>query len=290
MIILDGRKVRDAHAARLVERVRALSCQPTLALFQVGDNRESNVYIAQKKKFAESIGARVIHRRFAEDASFSVLADAVRMDNADDSIHGIIVQLPLPPHVNKDDLIDVIDPLKDVDGLTTENQRLLAEGNPGLVPATARAVMFILDFYGIDMRGRQVAVLGRSRLVGSPVARLLSLRGAEVSVCHSKTLNTREITSSADIVVVAIGKPEFIGADYFKAGATVVDVGINSVAGQAFENEVPKRRLVGDVDHRAVEGLVSAITPVPGGVGPVTVLSLFDTLVGSAEKSCRMDS
>lgn len=290
MLILDGKKVREVHAARLVERVRALPCQPTLALFQVGDNRESNVYIAQKKRFAESIGARVIHRRFDEAVSFSTLADAVRADNGDDSIHGIIIQLPLPSHINKDNLIDVIDSRKDVDGLTSESQRLLGEGNPVFVPATARAILLILDFYGIEVKDKRVAVLGRSKLVGSPAARLLALRGADVSVCHSQTSNANEISRSADIVVVAIGKPELIGPDYFKPGAIVVDVGINSVIGEVFENEVPRRKLVGDVDHRAVESLISAITPVPGGVGPVTVLSLFDTLVESAEKSCRRDS
>lgn len=280
MLILDGRKVRDFHRGQLIERVRALSCQPTLALFQVGDNRESTVYIGQKKKFAESIGARVIHRQFPEGVSFEEISGAIAQDNADGSIHGIIVQLPLPAHLDKDALIDLIDPRKDVDGLTTENQRLLAEGHPYLVPATAKAVMFILDFYKISVAGKKVAVLGRSKLVGTPVSHMLTVVGGEVTVCHSQTTNTREITKAADIVVVAIGKPALIGADYFKQGVVIVDVGINSLDG----------KLVGDVDHGAVVSVASALTPVPGGVGPVTVLSLFDTLIGSAEQSCRIVS
>jgi len=283
MLILDGKKVRDFHTGRLVERVRALSSQPTLALFQIGDNRESSIYISQKKKFAESIGARVIHRHFVADASLDEVSRAIEADNVDPGIHGIIIQLPLPRHFDKDALIDVIDPLKDVDGLTTESQRLLAEGNPRFVPATAKAVMFILDFYQIPVAGRRVAVLGRSKLVGLPTSRMLAIAGGEVTVCHSQTPNTREVTRACDIVVVAIGRPELIGADYFKEGVIIVDVGINSVEGGKFETDLPKRRLVGDVDHAAVAPMALAMTPVPGGVGPVTVLSLFDTLVGSAE-------
>jgi methylenetetrahydrofolate dehydrogenase (NADP+) / methenyltetrahydrofolate cyclohydrolase len=275
MITLDGRKVRDSLVAPLRARALALSRVPTLALFQIGDNPASTAYINQKKAFAERVGATVVHRHFTEGVSFAEVAEAIRSDNADDSIDGIILQLPVPPHIDGQALIELISPVKDVDGLTNENQRLLAEGRPGLVPATARAVMFILDFYGIAVAGMKVAVLGRSRLVGAPAALLLAARGANVTVCHSKTENTREVTRAADIVVVAIGKPGLIGADYIKPGATVVDVGITRVDG----------RLVGDVDHPAVGAIAGALTPVPGGVGPVTVLSLFDTLVQAAENT-----
>lgn len=277
MLILDGRKVRDAKVGPLHARVAALSRVPTLALFQIGDNPASTAYISQKKAFAERVGARVLHRHFAEGVSGVAVAEALRADNADVSVDGIILQLPVPTHIDRAALIELISPAKDVDGLTSESQRLLAEGRPGLVPATAKAVMFILDFYGVAVAGTKVAVLGRSRLVGAPTALLLAARGADVTVCHSKTENVRGITRSADIVVVAIGKPGLIGADYIKPGATVIDVGITRVDG----------RLMGDVDHPAVEAIVGALTPVPGGVGPVTVLSLFDTLVQAAENSLK---
>lgn len=277
MLILDGRKVRDAGVGPLRARAAALSRVPTLALFQIGDNPSSTAYIAQKKAFAERVGTKVLHRHFAEGVSFVEVADAIRADNADGSIDGIILQLPVPAHIDGQALIELISPSKDVDGLTNENQRLLAEGRPGLVPATAKAVMSILDFYGVAVAGMRVAVLGRSRLVGTPAALLLASRGANVTVCHSKTENTREVTRAADIIVVAIGKPGLIGAEYIKPGATVIDVGITRVGD----------RLMGDVDHPAVEAIAGALTPVPGGVGPVTVLSLFDTLVHAAEDSLK---
>jgi methylenetetrahydrofolate dehydrogenase (NADP+)/methenyltetrahydrofolate cyclohydrolase len=273
MLILDGKRVRDFRAGLLIERVRGLSRVPTLALFQVGDDPASSAYIAQKKAFAERIGARVIHRHFPVDASFDEISAAIRADNDDPSVHGIILQLPVPAHLSANSLIDLISPLKDVDGLTSENQALLAEGRPRYVPATARAVSAILDFYNIPVKGKKVVVLGRSRLVGSPTALLLSAQGGEVTVCHSKTENTKGIARTADILVVAIGKPGLIGAEYVREGAIVIDVGITRVDG----------RLMGDVDHTAVESLASAMTPVPGGVGPVTVLSLFDTLVESVD-------
>jgi methylenetetrahydrofolate dehydrogenase (NADP+) / methenyltetrahydrofolate cyclohydrolase len=277
MLILDGRKVRDAGVAPLRVRASALSRIPTLALFQIGDNPASTSYINQKKAFAERVGARVLHRHFAEGVSFAEVAEAIRTDNADDLIDGIILQLPVLAPIDGQALIELISPTKDVDGLTNENQRLLAEGRPGPVPATAKAVMSILDFYGITVAGMKVAVLGRSRLVGTPTALLLASRGAHVTVCHSKTENTREVTRAADIVVVAIGKPGLIGADYIKPGAVVIDVGITRVGD----------RLKGDIDHPAVEAIAGALTPVPGGVGPVTVLSLFDTLVQAAEDTLQ---
>lgn len=273
MLILDGKKVRDFRAGLLIERVRGLSHAPTLALFQVGDDPASSAYIAQKKAFAARIGACVIHRHFPVDASFDEISAAIRADNDDPSVHGIILQLPVPAPLSANSLIDLISPLKDVDGLTSENQALLAEGRPRYVPATARAVSAILDFYNIPVKGRKVVVLGRSRLVGSPTALLLSAQGGEVTVCHSKTENTKDVAREADILVVAIGKPGLIGAEYVREGAVVIDVGITRVDG----------RLMGDVDHTAVESHVSAMTPVPGGVGPVTVLSLFDTLVESVD-------
>lgn len=285
MTILDGKKVRDFHRQRLAERAARLSRPPRLAIVQVGDNRESGIYIEQKKKMAASVGASVDHIRLPASVSFDELASVVRSENGKAGTDGIIVQLPLPPRLDRDAVINLIDPKKDVDGLTDESQRLLAEGKPRFVPATAKAVGLILDFYGIDPKGKKVVVLGRSKLVGSPTAKLLALKGGDVAVCHSKTPNAAEIARSADILVVAIGKPELVGPDYVREGAVVIDVGINSVAGDKLESDIPRRKVVGDVDQKAVSGLATAMTPVPGGVGPVTVLCLFDTLMEAAERA-----
>lgn len=277
MIILDGRKIRDEFRPQLAQRAAALHVKPTIAIVQVGDNAQSTVYIRQKKLFAESVGAAAIHVHLPETVSFVEVSAAIELKNRDADVHGIILQLPLPAHLDKDALIECIDPQKDVDGLTAENQRLLAEGKPRFIPATAKAVNTILDFYHIPVAGKKVAVLGRSKLVGWPTSQLLTMKGGKVTMCHSKTPNTREIASEADILVTAIGKPALIDKSYVKQGAVVIDVGLTKVG------EV----LVGDINHPDVEGKVSAITPVPRGVGPVTVLSLFANLIESAERNAR---
>ncbi len=271
-IIIDGRKARDFYRAKLIERVRSFAASagmpPRLAIIQVGDNADSTLYIGQKKKFGIAIGAAVDHLRFPEGASQSELAAEVARLNSDPAVHGIIVQLPVPAHIDKLALINQIDPSKDVDGLTDANQRLLDAGTPRLIPATAKGIMLLLDFYGIDCKGARAAVFGRSRLVGHPMAKLLEIRGAQVSVIHSQTADPKPISRAADIVVVAVGKKGLVDQSYLKPGAVVIDVGTQ-----------------GDVDRAAVSGHVSAISPVPGGVGPMTVLSLFDNLIVSAENS-----
>ncbi|MBI5134405.1 MAG: bifunctional 5,10-methylenetetrahydrofolate dehydrogenase/5,10-methenyltetrahydrofolate cyclohydrolase [Candidatus Taylorbacteria bacterium] len=285
-LILDGKKARDSYKSRLIERVGALSCTPTLALVQIGDNRESTIYIEQKKKFGQTIGAHTEHIHLPENATENSISSRILALNRRDDVHGIIIQLPLPAHLDRLSLINLIDPEKDVDGLTDENQRLLEEGTPRHIPATAKGVSLLLDFYGISPAGKKAVVFGRSRLVGHPAAKLLEMKGADVSVCHSKTEDPEKISKTANILVVAVGKPGLIGARHVKEGAVVIDVGINSVSGAKLEEEIPKRKIVGDVDFEAVQSLASAISPVPGGVGPMTVLSLFDNLISSAEKSC----
>ncbi|HVU06447.1 MAG TPA: bifunctional 5,10-methylenetetrahydrofolate dehydrogenase/5,10-methenyltetrahydrofolate cyclohydrolase [Candidatus Paceibacterota bacterium] len=287
-LLLDGKKARDFHKAKLAERVTAFErkrhIKPCLAIIQIGDNPESSIYIEQKKKFAAAIGVSVEHVRFSEDASQDGVLEEIVALNADKKIHGIIVQLPVPAHINKLALINAIDPKKDVDGLTDENQKLLEQGNPRFIPATAKGVMMLLDFYNISVRGKNAAVFGRSRLVGGPIASLFQSRGARVSVIHSQTAEPQRISREADIVAVAIGKPSYVTKDFIKKSAIVVDVGINSVAGAKSEEGIPKRSLAGDVDFAAVSDIVSVISPVPGGVGPMTVLALFDNLMVSAEK------
>ena len=273
--ILDGKKARDSYKKALNEASQALLVRPTLALIQIGTNAESDMYIAQKKKFAEDVGATIEHIRFSEDASALEIQTIIRSLNSDTRIHGIIVQLPIPKHLDVATIIDIINPLKDVDGLTSENQQLLAAGTPRFIPATAKGVMDLLAFYSIDVYNKRAVVFGRSRLVGSPIADLLRSQGAQVSIIHSQTPDPKTISKQADIVVVAIGKAGLIDASYLQNDAIVIDVGINSVNG----------RLTGDVDHESVASLVKAISPVPGGVGPMTVLSLFANLILSAQKA-----
>ncbi|HEY9480857.1 MAG TPA: bifunctional 5,10-methylenetetrahydrofolate dehydrogenase/5,10-methenyltetrahydrofolate cyclohydrolase [Candidatus Paceibacterota bacterium] len=274
MQIIDGRKARDFYKAKLIERVAKLSRVPCLAIVQIGDDPSSVVYIEQKKKFGALVGAAVEHIHMPATTSFETLGAKISELNARLDVDGIIIQLPLPAHLDKILALNLIDPKKDVDGLCDENQRLLAEGHPHFVPATAKGVLSLLDYYGIDPKDKKVAVMGRSRLVGSPLAELFRLRGATVSVCHSKTPNTPEIAKTADILVVAIGKPHLVDAQYLKQGVVVIDVGLSRT----------EAGLCGDVDPEAARKLSSAYTPVPGGVGPMTVLSLFDNLISSAQE------
>jgi len=267
MIILDGRKARDFYMEKMMVKIRRNGFSPYLAIVQVGDNKSSSSYIEQKKKFGEKIGAVVEHIKFQADVSFEELKNKISSLNTDKKVHGIIVQLPLPIHLDKTSVINLILPEKDVDGLTS---------NSKFVPATARGIKSILDFYKIPINGKKVAMLGRSALVGAPTAKLFQNSGAIVTVCHSQTPNTKKITSSSDIIIVAIGKPKFLDESYIgKNFPVVVDVGINSFEG----------KLVGDVDFEKVSSLVSAITPVPGGVGPMTVLSLFENLVEASDRA-----
>ena len=284
-LILDGKIARDFYKKALVERVGRLSCVPALSIIQIGDDKESSVYIEQKKKFGLSIGVKVYHIKLSTDVTFDEVADVVKRENSNREISGIIIQSPVPEHLDFIKLVNLIDPKRDVDGLTDENQELLAEGKPRFVPATAHGVMLLLDFYKIPVLGKKVSVVGRSRLVGGPIAKVMGMKGANVTVCHSKTPNTAEITRQSDIVIVAVGRPEFINRSYIGEGAVVIDVGINSVYGEyseKLEEEIPKRKLTGDVDFSNVFDIVSAITPVPSGVGPMTVLSLFDNLVSAS--------
>jgi 5,10-methylene-tetrahydrofolate dehydrogenase/methenyl tetrahydrofolate cyclohydrolase len=289
MKLLDGKVARNAHTEELKKGILGLGFSPILAIIQVGDNSDSTLYIEQKKKFAVRIGATARHIKFPERVSFAELSGQVEKLNLDEHVHGIIIQLPLPPHLDREMVVALINPKKDVDGLTPENQALLAGGHPRFVPATARGILSLLDFYKIGIKGKKIAVLGRSRLVGGSTALALTARGGDVTICHSKTTNTREITRASDIVIVAIGKPELIDASYVRDSAVVVDVGINStetqnskLKAQKLGEEIPRHRLVGDVDYAGVSKVAGALSPVPGGVGPMTVLSLFENLLDAS--------
>ncbi|MDO8590649.1 MAG: bifunctional 5,10-methylenetetrahydrofolate dehydrogenase/5,10-methenyltetrahydrofolate cyclohydrolase [bacterium] len=299
--ILDGRVVRDQGLARLKKVITKSKRKPTLAIFQVGDVDESRAYIEQKRKFAEKIGAGFVHMQFPDDVLEASLINAIEKFNKDGAIDGIIVQLPIPVRLNKQKIIDTIAVSKDTDGLTSENKKLFEAGLPAatataqagntraVVPATARGVLSLLRFYKIPIAGKRATVIGRSALVGGPIATLLQREGALVTVCHSKTPNTVELSHTADILVVAVGLPRFVNKDYVSSTQTVIDVGINSTEGTKLEEEIPKRRLVGDVDFESVKNTAGAISPVPGGVGPMTVLSLFENLLDMAKIDAKID-
>ena len=283
-IILDGRVVRDSIKTKLAARIGAFSVKPKLAILQIGSVANTEAYVRQKKLFGESIGALVEHRKYEQSVSEESLLSDIQKLNADTSVHGIILQIPIPAHLDKNALIEAIDPKKDVDGLHSKNLKLQWEHNPsGFVPATARGILTLLDHYKIPISGKHVVVIGRSSLVGKPTALALLERDATVTVCHSKTENLAEVTRRADILVVAAGHPNLITSDFVSDRQTVIDVGINLVGGNKLEEEIVGGRLVGDVDFEPVSKVVHAISPVPGGVGPMTVASLFENLLAAYE-------
>ncbi len=280
--LLDGKVVRDEIKGNLRTVILPMKEKPVLAIVQVGDNAESNTYIEQKKKFAEQIGAEVRHVRLPDAVVEDAVIAQINELNADRAVKGILLQLPIPAGLNKEAVIETIDPNKDVDGLTsTSVKKLWSNTKDGFVPATAKAVISLLDYYGIILEGKHVVIIGRSELVGKPLFLSFINRNATVTLCHSKTNNLKETSQKADILVVAVGDPEFVTKDFVSQGQVVVDVGINSVPanGNKLQEEVADRRLVGDVKFDEVKTVVGALSPVPGGVGPLTVASLFENLV-----------
>ena len=285
--LIDGKKIAAEVRAEVADRVAAFrgthGTVPGLAVVLVGDDPASAVYVRSKRAAAEEVGMA------AED--FSMPADAPQEDvlrrirdlNDDPGVHGVLVQLPLPPHLDRDAVMDAIRPDKDVDGLHPFNAGLLAQGKPRFVPATPAGIQQMLVRTGRDPSGRHVVVLGRSDIVGRPASVLLAQRGsgadATVTVCHTRTRDLASITRQADMLIAAMGQPRMITADMVKEGVVVIDVGVNRV-------DAPERkrgyRLVGDVDFEPVSEKASAITPVPGGVGPMTIAMLLDNTLKAA--------
>lgn len=277
--ILDGKVVRDEIAQDLKSIIYNLKSKPRLVIIQVGDNPQSNAYIGQKIKFGEKIGAIVELKKFPADVSQKDLEIKIQNLNSDSSVHGIIIQIPIPTHLDKDTLIDLINWRKDVDGLSAISLKLLSEGNPaGYVPATTKGVLTLLGHYKIPVAGKKVVIVGRSFLVGKPTALAMLNRDATITICHSKTVDLKAETKNADILIVAIGKPNLIGKEHVSPKQIIIDVGIN------VEEKDGNRRLVGDVNFDDVSKIVSAITPVPGGIGPMTVASLFENLLEAYNK------
>jgi len=278
-LLLDGKAVACAVRAEVKARVEKLGRQPGLGIILAGDFEPSQVYVNSKARAGEKAGIKVQVARFPAAVGFAELAAQIEKWNRDRSVSGVIVQLPVPAGLDSDRLVDLVDPAKDVDGLTSTSFGMLLAGKPGFVPATPSGIIELLRRSDIAISGRRVVIVGRGNLVGRPLAALLLLRGergdATVTVCHSRTPDLAAVCRTAEILVVAAGRAGLITADMVSEGAVVVDAGTNSVGG----------RLVGDVDLAAVSEKASAITPVPGGVGPMTVAMLLANVVTAAERA-----
>jgi methylenetetrahydrofolate dehydrogenase (NADP+) / methenyltetrahydrofolate cyclohydrolase len=274
--VIDGKAVAAAVRERVKVDVAAYVEEtgrtPGLATVLVGEDAASQVYVGMKRRNTEEVGMRSIHHEPDASIREDELLDLVRSLNEDDEVDGILVQLPLPAHIEENAVVAAIDPAKDVDGLTPVNAGLLAHGDPGLVPCTPAGVMELLRHEGVELEGAEAVVVGRSKLVGVPVARLLLRENATVTVCHSRTRDLDATCRRADVLVAAVGVPRLLGAEAVKPGAVVIDVGVNRL----------DEGLVGDVDYEAAAEVASAITPVPGGVGPMTIAMLLSNTLGAA--------
>jgi len=283
--IIDGKVHAARLRVRLAEETAHLKAEhglvPGLATVLVGADPASEVYVRNKNKMAEALGFKSVHRHLPADASEAEVLALVAVLNADTSVHGILVQLPLPKQIREQAVLDVLDPAKDVDALTATNAGLLLSGRAKLVSCTPMGVMILLKETLGDIAGRDVLVIGRSLLFGKPAAQLLLAANATVTMAHSKTRDLPGQARRADILVAAIGKPEFVKGDWIKPGATVIDVGINRVdAGEG------KTKLVGDVDYAEAAKVAGFITPVPGGVGAMTIVCLMrNTLIAAASQA-----
>jgi methylenetetrahydrofolate dehydrogenase (NADP+)/methenyltetrahydrofolate cyclohydrolase len=274
--VIDGKAVAAAVRERVKVDVAAYKEEtgrtPGLATVLVGDDPASEIYVANKRRTTEEVGMRSIHHGPEASIREEELLDLVRELGEDDEVDGILVQLPLPAHIDSDVVVQALDPQKDVDGLTPANAGLLAHGTPGLVPCTPAGVMELLAHEGVELEGAEAVVVGRSKLVGVPVARLLLAANATVTICHSKTRDLDATCRRADVLVAAVGVPRLLGAEAVKPGAVVIDVGMNRL----------EDGLAGDVDYEAAAEVASAITPVPGGVGPMTIAMLLANTLQAA--------
>ncbi len=268
--IIDGKRISAEVKDECKERVKREQLDITLAVIQVGNDPASTVYVGNKKKACEYIGIHSLAYELPEKTSEKELLELVEKLNKDDEVHGILVQLPLPEHIDEDKVIRKISPKKDVDGFHPQSVGALSIGQAGFVSCTPAGIVQLLKRSGVETEGKECVIVGRSNIVGKPMALLMLRENATVTVCHSRTKNLKEVTKRADILIVAIGKPKFITAAYVKEGAVVIDVGIH-------RNE--NNKLCGDVDFDSVAPLASAITPVPGGVGPMTIAMLMNNCV-----------
>lgn len=273
--LIDGKTIATQIKEELKGKVadlKAAGTEVTLAVIQVGNDPASSVYVGNKKKACEYIGIRSLAYELPEETTEKELLELIEELNERKDVNGILVQLPLPKHIDEEKILNTISPLKDVDGFHPQNVGALCIGQPGFVSCTPAGIIQLLKRSGIEISGKECVVIGRSNIVGKPMALLLLRENGTVTITHSRTRDLKEVTRRADILVVAIGKPKMITADYVKEGAVVIDVGIH-------RNE--NNKLCGDVDFESVEPLCSAITPVPGGVGPMTIAMLMNNCVES---------
>jgi methylenetetrahydrofolate dehydrogenase (NADP+)/methenyltetrahydrofolate cyclohydrolase len=279
--ILDGKQlaqqIRSELSEEVIEFIQNNAVVPCLAAVLVGEDPASEVYVRNKRKACEAVGIESQLHRMGADTSSDDLLKLIAKLNKDGEVHGILVQLPLPPQIDKNRVLLAVSPVKDVDAFHPENVGRLVQGRPRFLPCTPQGVQQLLLRNGVEIAGRHVVILGRSEIVGRPLSIMLSQRGpsgdATVTVCHSRSRDLAAITRSADILIAAIGQPKFVSAEMVKPGATVVDVGINRTA----------EGVVGDVDFQAVAEVAGAITPVPGGVGPLTIAMLLRNTLSAAQ-------
>lgn len=284
MLVLDGKEVSNQVRSSLVPRIAAFKTKtgraPHLAVVIVGEDAASQVYVRNKKASCEKIGMTSTIHALPTDTTQEELTEMIQTLNNDSDVDGILVQFPLPKHLSSDEVLKTVSPLKDADGLTYSSLGYFFAGSPLVKPCTPQGVMTILKHYNINVEGMNAVVVGRSNIVGKPMAMLLTEANATVTICHSKTKNLSQFTKNADLVVVAAGKAQFLGKDDFKQGAIVVDVGMHG-SGQG-------GKLCGDVRFSELEGWVKAATPVPGGVGPMTITTLLENTCLLAEKRAQI--
>ena len=269
-IRIDGKQISAQIKDELKERVEKENLEVTLAVIQVGNDPASTVYVGNKKKACEYIGIRSLAYELPVETPEEELLQLIKELNDRDDVNGILVQLPLPAHMDEDKVIQTISPKKDVDGFHPQSVGALSIGQPGFVSCTPAGVIQLLKRTGVEINGKECVIVGRSNIVGKPMALLMLRENATVTVCHSHTKDLKEVTKRADILIVAIGKPKFITKEYVKDGAVVIDVGIHRGA---------DGKLCGDVDYDDVAPITHAITPVPGGVGPMTIAMLMNNCV-----------
>lgn len=276
MELLDGKKISEKLAEDLKEKISSFNETPRLDIFMIGDNPSSEKYVLMKEKKAEEIGIKTVLHRYTENSSEDEITGEIKTLNHDDSVNGIMIQLPIPAAFNVSRILNSISIEKDVDGLTAESLGRLFRNEDTFVSATAEGIEILLKSYGINLEGKKVAVLGRSREVGLPVSALMLKNNATVTICHSHTIDLKDICKQADVLISCMGQSKFVNKEFVKDGAVVMDVGFN------VDTETGKS--TGDVDFDDVKDIVSYITPVPGGVGPMTIVSLLKNVVDAYEK------
>lgn len=274
--IIDGKQIAADFREDLKSTFQNSTTQPGLAVILVGDDPASHVYVRNKIKACEAVGIHSFEARLPENATQDEVAAQIQAFNNDENVHGILLQLPVPKHLDSDALIQMIAPEKDVDGLTLTNIGALVAGLPGLVPCTPKGSLHLIKSVKEDLSGLNAVVLGRSLLFGKPMAQLLLAENCTVTTAHSRTKNIEDVCKQADILIAAVGRPQMVKADWIKPGAIVIDVGIN---------RLDNGKLCGDVDFDAAKDVAGAITPVPGGVGPMTIAYLLSNTIDAAKNA-----